>query len=298
MNAFGIDVSFYNEKLELKQGDVDFVCSRMGGTNKIAVYGDDTFPYWVQQAYNIGVPCIGYWVTSGYWLGNQCTMDGVTRLTDAQHPIYQVIYSAVKNRAVNGIAFDVEEPAVACSAGTVTPAWVAFYVRDLCDRLNKAMDRGELRRMRLGVYSRKGWMDQYGGDLSTWLGTQPEMFIWTAHYPGSTAIYNGGLSYARSNPPVDSFKPATFGWTASRVPADWSIWQYSGDAPGGMQYIHSNGHKYDCDLWHGDNVSLRQYFNMTTVPPIVVIPPDNSITLETVNSKLDALIARWDRIYK
>jgi hypothetical protein len=306
MNAFGIDLSRYNPQFPIPAGAIDFLCTRIGGSTGAAIFTD---PGWIthcQQAQDIDIPCIGYWfVNPAYYIGKQLTMPGILAMSNDKHPIMPTLLNEIANRNVSGLAFDVEEGTF---TGQVTPAWVAFYIKDICVRLNKLMDTGALRRIRLGVYSRKTWMDDpnnQGKDLGIWLGTQPEMFIWSAAWIGGEDK-TLPIEQARTLMPVSGTVPA-FGWTESRVPADWTIWQFSGDAPGCTGYKNNitNSH-VDLDMFHGDVTNMRQYFNLSPVTPPVVVPPvvippvvpPAVVTLETVSAQIAALTAKFDKHFK
>lgn len=275
-NAFGIDLSSWNSDVPLKKGDIDFLFVRLGGSEAggaVGIYKDTMFDKNVQKAQDIEVPCIAYFFAGPrFWLERQFTTSGVTNLTNTQNAIYKFIHDELMNKNVIGLILDFEDASLKASSGQVTPAWISFFARDIFGRFQKEMDAGTFRKMRMGVYSRKSWMDVSGKDLATWLGTQPQLMIWTANWPsGETSVVP--LNQLRTKLPLETSKPMPFGWMAERKPLDWTFWQYGGDVAGAIRVkIQETGGAVDLNMFHGDVATLKAYLNYTVVPPIVVPP--------------------------
>jgi hypothetical protein len=306
-NAFGIDLSSWNGDVPLKKGDVDFLCVRLGGSESGGgIYKDTMFDKNVQKAQDIGVPCIAYFfVGPRYWLEKQFTMSGVSNLTNAQNGIYKFIHDELLNKNVVGLILDVEEASLKTSSGQVTSTWISFFVRDICNRFNKEFDANTFRKMRLGVYSRKSWMDVWGKDLGTWLGTQPEMMLWVANWPGGTTS-TASLAEIRTKLPLEIAKPIPFGWTGSRVPLDWTLWQYGGDVEGAIKVkIQETGGVVDLNMFHGNVETMKVYLGISDaiLLPVLVKDTEKRILklesdLKTCSDRVEFLMTQFDKHLK
>lgn len=291
-NALGVDLSHWNSDIDFPAlaKVVDFVILKAGGTDGGEIYTDSTFPARVQAAYDAGLAVGAYWfVGPSYWLQRQQTLAGVENLTDEQHPILQKMLATLKNKAVGWLAFDVEEASVRMApgyAGTVTDTWLAFYIRDLVERLQRQMRKGNLRQMQLGVYSRDSWFKTYPA-LVTYMGAQPSLFVWTANW-----VANGRTStLAKTTRP--NHQPIPFGWSASRA-KPWMFFQFAGDS--GDAYFHSSVNKgtkeLDVNIYNGTPAELRAWAGIQTpqppAPPPVEPPPPVTSTLEARVAALEA----------
>lgn len=297
MNAIGLDLSRYDANVDFqKLSDlVDFVTLKCGGSETGALYTDPRFVERVQQAYDHHIPAGAYWfVGPGYWLARQQTLKGVENLPDDQHPVLQYLMNLLKHKLIYWLALDVEEASLFTSAGQVTDTWLAFYIRDLVERIQRQQRLGNLRMFKMGVYSRKSFV-QTQPALEAYLGTQPELFIWCANW--STA---GGGTLSRSVQPPAGQKPIPFGWNAQRK-QDWTFWQWAGDS--GARYTHpavatATGalRPLDVNVFNGDTQGLQAWAGIQQPAPQPEPEPQpqpepGSVDLAEVNAKLDKILA-------
>lgn len=293
MNAIGLDLSRYDEIVNFASlaEVIDFVTLKCGGSETGTLYADPRFAERVQQAFDNKVLAGAYWfVGPGYWLSRQQTMKGIENLTDDQHPILQFLLNTLKNKAIYWLAFDVEDASLRTSAGQVTDTWLAFYIRDLVERIQRQQGKGNLRPFKIGVYSRKSFISTQPA-LEIYLGTQPELFIWAANW--TTA---GGGTLTKATQPPSGFKPILFGWNAQRKP-EWVFWQFAGDS--GARYTHpavttSNGtlRPLDVNVFNGDVQALRAWAGVQQpVPQPQPEPqPQPGPDLSEVNAKLGEIL--------
>lgn len=298
MNAIGLDLSHYDANVDFKQlaEVIDFVTLKCGGSETGALYSDARFAERVQQAYDNGIPCGAYWfVGPGYWLSRQQTIPGVEGLADNQHPILLHLMQILKNKLIYWLAFDVEDASLRTSAGQVTDTWLAFYIRDLVERIQRQQRLGNLRPFKIGVYSRKSFVSTQPA-LEAYLGSQPDLFIWTANW--ST---QGGGTLTRSTQPPQGFKPILFGWNAQRKP-EWAFWQWAGDS--GARYTHpavtTSGGAYrplDVNVFNGDVQALHAWADIQQPTPQPQPEPQPApVDLSEINAKLDKIIAELEKL--
>jgi len=302
MNAIGLDLSRYDERVDFSQlaSVVDFATLKCGGSETGELYTDPRFAERVQQAYDVGIPAGAYWfVGPGYWLSRQQTIPGVENLSDEQHPILKYLRDLLKNKAIHWLAFDVEDASLRTSAGQVTDTWLAFYIRDLVERIQRQQRLGNMRPFRIGVYSRKSFVQNYKA-LEAYLGTQPDLFIWCANW-----LSAGGGTLSRNTQPQPGHKPIPFGWSAQRE-KEWHFWQFSGDS--GARYTHpavttASGamRPLDVNVFNGDAAALKTWANIASPTPQPQPEPQpqpgqQPVDLSAVNEKLDKIIAHIEKL--
>lgn len=281
-NALGLDLSHYDEKVDAAQleGNVDFLTIKAGGSDN-GLYQDARFAERVQMAYDIGAACGAYWfVGPRYWLEKSQTMPGIDNMTDDQHPLLQFIMQTLKNKYIHWLAFDVEDASLVTSAGQVTDVWVKFYISDLVQRIQRQQGRGNMRPFKMGVYSRRSFMDDPANpqtSLSTYLGVQPDLFIWTANWVNGTGatLPMGDIYKLR---PADAHIPYSFGYSPTR-PKTWQFFQWSGDA--GRVYrspavtnAAGAARGLDLNLFNGSLADLKTWAGITTPTPPPVPDPE------------------------
>ncbi|MEZ0396833.1 MAG: GH25 family lysozyme [Anaerolineales bacterium] len=300
-NALGLDLSRYDEQVDFSAlaSVIDFVTLKCGGSETGSLYSDPRFAERIQQAYDHGIACGAYWfVGPGYWLGRQQTMTGVENLSDDQHPMLVYLRDLLKNKAVYWLAFDVEDASLRTSAGQVTDTWLAFYIRDLVERIQRQQRLGNMRPFKLGVYSRRSFTQSQPA-LETYLGTQPDLFIWTANWANT-----GGGTLSRDTQPPTGFKPIPFGWSAKRA-QEWTFWQWAGDSGG--RYIHpavktGTGalRPLDVNVYNGEKSALYKWAGIEQVTPQPTPEPtpqpQPEVDLTEVNAKLDAVLAHLEKL--
>lgn len=300
MNALGLDLSRYDENVDFKQlaEVIDFVTLKCGGSETGTLYSDPRFSERVQQAYDNGIAVGAYWfVGPGYWLTRQQTMKGIENLSDDQHPVLQYMINLLKNKAIYWLAFDVEDASLRTSAGQVTDTWLAFYIRDLVERIQRQQRIGNLRPFKMGVYSRKSFVAAQPA-LEIYIGAQPDLFIWTANW--STV---GGGILTRNTQPPSGFKPILFGWNAQRKP-EWTFWQFAGDS--GARYTHpavktAGGapRPLDVNVFNGDAAVLKTWAGIQQPAPQPEPQPEpqpGPVDFSEINAKLDRIIAELEKL--
>ncbi len=317
-NAIGLDLSHYDEVVNADQlkGNIDFLTVKAGGSESAGgVYQDARFAERVQMAYDIGVPCGAYWfVGPRYWLERQQTIQGIDNMTDEQHPLLQFIMGALKNKLIRWLAFDVEEASLWTSSGQVTDVWIAFYIGDLVQRIQRQQAKGNLRPFKMGVYSRKSFMENPASpqtSLTNYLGIHPDLFIWTANWvTGAGATLPMSEIYKLR--PAETHKPIPFGWSAGR-PQLWDFWQWSGDA--GRVYkspavTNKDGaaRGLDINLFNGTVEQLRAWAGIAAPEPEPEPDPEpepGEVTLASLAAQLDRIeaalaahAARFDGVFK
>jgi len=291
-NALGLDLSRYNERVDFETlvSVIDFVTLKVGGSETGELYTDPRFAERVQQAYDACIPAGAYWfVGPGYWLFRQRTMKGIENLTDDQHPILTYLRNLLEYKAIYWLAFDVEDASLRTRAGQVTDSWLAFYILDLVERIQRQQAKGNMRPFKMGVYSRKSFV-QAEPALEVYLGNQPDMFIWAANW----STVGGGVLSKTAQPPI-GFKPISFGWCAQRK-QEWTFWQWAGDS--GARYTHpaiTNAagvpRSLDVNLYNGDVAGLRQWAGIQQPQPQPEPQPQPiPVDLSEVNAKLDAVL--------
>ncbi|GIV86617.1 MAG: hypothetical protein KatS3mg054_0646 [Chloroflexus sp.] len=299
MNALGLDLSHYDENVNFQQlaEVIDFVTLKCGGSETSSLYSDPRFAERVQQAYDKNIPAGAYWfVGPGYWLTRQQTMPGIENMSDDQHPILQYIMSLLRNKLIYWLAFDVEDASLRTAAGKVTDTWLAFYIRDLVERIQRQQRLGNLRPFKLGVYSRKSFVQNYPA-LEAYFGTQPDLFIWCANWANA-----GGGTLTRQTQPLSTHKPIVFGWNGQRD-KEWHFWQFAGDS--GARYTHPavttvNGglRPMDVNVFNGDIQALRTWAGIQQpVPQPVPQPeptPQPAPDLAEVSVKLDKILSHLE----
>lgn len=307
--ALGLDLSHYDEKVDAAQldGNVDFLTIKAGGSDGAGVkpYADALFADRVQMAYDIGAACGAYWfVGPRYWLEKSQTMQGIDNLTDDQHPLLQFIMQTLKNKLIYWLAFDVEDASLITSAGQVTDVWVKHYISDLVQRIQRQQGKGNVRPFKMGVYSRRSFMDDPANpqtSLSTYLGVQPDLFIWTANWVNGTG-QTLPMDQVYKLRPADAQIPYSFGWAPSR-PKTWQFFQWSGDA--GRVYrspavtnAAGAARGLDINLFNGTVADLKTWAGITTPeppPPPPPADPDTAAALARIEAALAALPARIDK---
>ncbi len=292
-NAIGLDLSHYDETVDFNAlaGVVDFVTLKCGGSETGYLYTDPRFAERVQQAYDAGIAAGAYWfVGPGYWLSRQQTIPGIENMSDDQHPILKHLRDLLKNKAIYWLAFDVEDASLRTSAGQVTDTWLAFYVRDLVERIQRQQAKGNLRPFKMGVYSRKSFVSLYPA-LEAYLGTQSVLFIWCANW-----LNAGGGTLTKETRPFDTHKPLPFGWCRDRK-QEWTFWQWAGDSGG--RYTHpavKNAagvqRPLDVNLYNGTAQQLRVWAGYEVQPQPKPQPepqPQPGTDLRQVMEKLEEI---------
>lgn len=270
-NAFGIDISKYDTvKWEELRGKVDFVIAKMGGSED-GLYEDVKFSSHIEGAYNIGAIPMAYWfVAPRFWLEQMQTAPGIEQMPDDKHPILQRIMNSLRNKAVYALFFDVEDFSLTTKAGNVTDFWLKFYISDLIERLRRQMAKGNMKPIKLGVYSRRTFIDQYAKSLDIWLGTQPDLAIWCANWAGSGSI-TGTIDVLKADKLTDGHSPRSFGWSPDR-PKTWTFWQYSGDS-GRVRVCTSilssagSPRAVDLNFFNGTPEELKKWAGVTQSTP-------------------------------
>lgn len=290
--TIGLDLSRYDARVDFGalRDVVDFVILKAGGSETGSLYSDPTFADRVQAAYDAGIATGAYWfVGPGYWLGRQQTMPGVEGLADNQHPVLLHLMQVLKNKLIYWLAFDVEEASLRTSAGQVTDTWLAFYIRDLVERIQRQQRLGNLRPFKIGVYSRKSFVSTQPA-LEAYLGTQPDLFIWAANW----ATIGGGTLTKATQPP-SGYKPIPFGWNAQRK-QEWTFWQFAGDS--GARYNHpavttETGamRPLDVNLFNGTVEDLHKWAGISTQTTPQEPPSDGG-----GDEDLSGIIERLERI--
>jgi GH25 family lysozyme M1 (1,4-beta-N-acetylmuramidase) len=309
-NAIGLDISHYDHNIDAAQlkGNVDFLIIKAGGSETGQIYIDPRFAERVQMAYDIGVPAMAYWfVGPQYWLNNQYTLEKVTSLSDAKHPILQKILYQLKNKLIYSLFFDVENASVALGEKTVPEAWVSLYISDLVKRLRGKMRSGVLREMKLGVYSRKSFIEDPANrqkSLEAYLGTQADLAIWTANWVTGTGATLPMSQIYQLRP---THKPLTYGYCPDR-PAEWQFWQWSGDVgrvykTPGITNASGLARGIDIDLFNGTPAQLRAWLGVGAAQPEPEPTPEpepepepGPVDLSEVTARLDRVLAKQDEI--
>lgn len=278
--AFGIDLSRWQERVDfqaLAKAGLDFVVLKCGGSETGELYTDPTFHNRVQQAYDEKIPVIGaYWfVGARYWLQRQHTIPGVENLEDEKHPILQYMINILRNTAIDVLFFDIEDASE--WGDRVTSTWHAFYIRDLVERIRRQQAKGILRKFKLGIYSRRAWIDAKSKDLDIWLGTQPDVMIWAANWltGNQTPLPFEQIITKR---PLPGHQPRSFGWSPQREKT-WHAWQWAGDtghgyrSTTGVTGANGNPSGLDLNLWNGTRDEMLKDLGKVIKPPVPPIEP-------------------------
>lgn len=231
--TIGLDLSHYDYYVDfkaIKNAGAGFVILKGGGCEDRGgeIYDDPTFSVRVQEAYDTGFRIIGsyYFASPGYWLKRQYTMPSVENLPDDKHPLLQHFLKIYKNKAIDFVAFDFED---ASKTQQSTGIWMRFWLSDMVERIRRQQAKGNLRPFKLGVYTRRTWIDANSPEMDIWLGTQPDMFIWCANWARGQLTVKPIAEILRSRP-VQGHMPRSFGWSDKRDKT-WHIWQWAGDDP-------------------------------------------------------------------
>lgn len=299
-NAIGLDISHYDHTIDAEQlrGNVDFLIIKAGGSDGGTIYLDGRFAERVQMAHDIGVPAMAYWFTGPeYWLLGQYTMSKVEALSDDRHPILQMVMRQFSNKALYGVFFDIEDASVKMTnGGTVPQSWVSFYTRDLVQRIRRQQRLGNMRDFRLGTYSRRSFVENPENrqvDLEAYLGTQPDLAIWTANWVTGTGATLPMSEIRKLRP---THKPMVYGRCPERT-KEWQFWQWSGDI--GRVYKspavtneRGQARGLDIDLFNGTVAELYDWLGFKTGTPPVVVEPEQPPVTEPEQPDLAALAAR------
>jgi hypothetical protein len=301
-NAIGLDLSHWDEKVDWAQlkGNLDFVTLKAGGSDA-GLYEDAQFAGRVQAAYDQDILTGAYWfVGPRYWLEKQQTMTGIDNLTDEQHPLLQQMLKTLKNKAICWLAFDVEDNSLLSSVGQVTDVWIKFYVADLVERIRRQQSKGNLRAFKMGVYSRRSFIDDPAKPqtaLSTYLGVQPDLFVWTANWVNGTGA-TLAMSEVYKLRPASAHIPYSFGYCPTR-PQTWQMWQWSGDA--GRVYrspavtnAAGSPRGLDINLFNGTVEQLKAWTGITAPAPNP--QPDPGDESDEPDTNLSAVLAATERI--
>lgn len=299
-NAFGLDLSHYDFKVDASQlaGVVDFLTIKAGGTDwPYKAYLDERFAERVQMAKDIGALCGAYWfVNPRYWLewagGTGMSMKTIDGMNDDEHPLLKIIRDQLKYKEIYWLAFDVEKNSLPTNHGTVTDVWIKYYISDLVERITRQQGKGNMRPFKMGVYSSRSFIDgtQYSPpkpqtSLETYLGVQPNMFIWTANWieapdelttPADVKANHHATHIAKS-----------FGYCEAR-PKTWQFWQWSGDngrvfSTNAIQNDKGQARGMDCNYFNGTVEQLRAWAGVTVTPPPVEPPVEPPPTGEVVD---------------
>lgn len=294
-NAFGVDLSHYDSQVKfdlLKSAGVDFVILKCGGCEDNAnTYADTTFPVRVQQAFDAGFRIIGayYFGSPGYWLKRQFTMAGVENLKDEKHDILQHVLGLLRNKAIDFLAIDMEK---ASEYPNATDVWYAFFVRDLIERLQRQQRLGNLRPMKFGVYSRRTWIDEKSPALDIYLGTQPDLFIWTAHWAKGSMSVKRMAEIVKERPILS--RPNSFGYCDKRS-GTWQIWQWAGDNNYGFKssdaVLTYNGspRSVDLNLFNGTYQDMLKWLGKSDQSETPKPPTDLGKLIDDAEKKADEL---------
>jgi len=261
--AFVLDVSHYDPKLILSKlkGNIDALIVKMGGTESYGgIYSDDLWAQHIQDAYDLDIPC-GAYLFGGprIWLEGQNGIPNVEGRTDAEHPVLQFVLRQMKNKVIHFFVIDIEAASLWTSAGQVTDTWLRFFCEDLFKRLRKYYPD-----MPFGVYSSKSFLDEHGKELATWLGTQPDLFMWEAIYPNTTPMVSTIDVVKATRRPAPTNKPSGIGWCNDR-PLWWSFWQYSGECVKTDAVVNLLGQPValDLNLYNGTKEALYKWLGYT-----------------------------------
>lgn len=301
-NALLIDLSHYNAVVDfekLKAAGVTDVILKAGGCETGKTYDDSKFAQRVQDAHDAGFLGKGayYFGSAKYWLERQHTMSSVERLSDEQHGVLQHIFNVLRHKEIYYLAIDMED---ASEGKQTTSSWHAFFVRDLVDRLRRQMAKGNLRTMKLGVYSRRSWIDSKAPDLSTYLSTQPDLFIWCANWAGGKLTVKSIAEIAKERP-VTGHQPMPFGWSAARV-KQWDIWQWAGDSGYGYKcsdaittVYGAPGH-VDLNLYNGSAEEYETWIGLKPTVPVTPPVAEEPQPPSDESGKLEELLERVKRM--
>jgi hypothetical protein len=299
-----LDLSHYDEIVKfplIREAGFPAVILKCGGSDD-GLYDDRRFAERVQQAYDERL-LIGayYFAGTKYWLQKQYTMSMVERLRDEEHPILQHVLKLLRNKAVHFLAFDFED---ASENAQTSPPWHTFFLRDMVERLRRQIALGNLRPLKLGVYSRRSWIDSKAKDLDVWLGTQPDLFIWCANWAGGTSR-TLLLKEIAQQMPLSGHQPRSFGWSAARSKT-WHFWQWTGDSGYGFKckdaILTAAGlpRPVDMNFFNGTLEELRQWLGIAApAPPAPTNPepvPPASKEWAEINGKLDQILEQLRKL--
>lgn len=225
-------------------------------------------------------------------------MSAVERLTDDNHPLIKHILEVYRFKAIDFLAIDME---TASETPTSTSAWHAFFVRDLIERIRRQQSKGNLRPFRLGVYSRRTWIDDKAKDLDIWLGTQPEMFIWTANWARGTLTVKPAKEIAKERP-VSGHQARSFGWSQQRDKT-WHIWQWAGDDARSHGFkpndavLNVNGLPtfLDLNLYNGTREDMLKWLGKTPVQPAPT-PEPTPVPVPQPDELIEKVRAIYERL--
>lgn len=306
--AFGTDVYRGATSVNIARGGIDFGIVKMGGSNG-GLYLDDKFPYHLQSFYDAGALTMAYWYCDSTWYTNRgFTLGGVKSQTNENHPILQTILQGLRSgntawKAVRVLFFDLED----AGAGDI---WNMTYIDDLRERIvNLQRTGGAPPNMLLGIYSRSAFIDTQPA-VRTWVEQHPEVVVWTANY---LTAYPGKhmpiAEYKTNSLPLPTQKPRWFGDNPAKPKQHKRFWQYHGTFNGALYSTCPEilgGAKYpdgsykpaglDLNMFEGTRAEMWAMVGLPdpldVVPPPPPPPPPDVVTLETLNDKLDQILAK------
>jgi hypothetical protein len=317
-NALVIDVYHNTPILDLTKlkGVVDGIIVKMGGSESSPSllpydgyptkegppynpYYDDKFSYWVQVAYDLDIPCMAYWnVGPRVYAERNIDANALSKMTNDKHPVLQMILRQAKAgnwfKKFNALFFDLEDysywPGLPESPKLgINAFWLKTYIEDLRERLVNLMRLGQFPTMRLGVYSRKSFIDEVEStdlQLGTWFENRPEMLLWTANYPTLT-IPADTYQMLKTVRPLDNHNPIPFGVSSKQPDRPWDFWQF-------------NGTRLDMSLFNGTKEQLNTMLNyVSTVETSSASASASPSSLSSTNSpseENDDVIMRLDAI--
>jgi len=297
--AWGIDISRYQETVNIAPGVIDFGIAKLGGS-EAGVFLDPKFSDHVQSIYDAQAIPMAYWyVDSSWYTDKQFTVGGVTSQTNDNHPILQTIIRGLRAgngwKAVKALFLDLET----IGSGDV---WNALYIEDLRNRIVDLRKTGGFPNIPMGIYSRSGFVNP-APSVRTWVENHPEIIVWTANYLGAFPGYSGPLADVRANRlPLATQNPLWFGDNAKQPKQYKRIWQYHGSFPGGQavtcpEVLNNQGQPswLDLNVTEYTPAEMRAEFGAVVVTPPPPPPPaEDPSDLVEIKARVTALEA-WAR---
>jgi hypothetical protein len=284
-NAKGILSSHYDATIKPAGLEaMDFMLTKMGGSDDKDLYEDPTWASRVQLAYDTNTICGAFWFCGPrYWLERSQTMGAIDKMTDDEHPILVFIRKLCQNKYFHWLDYDIEKNTLYTSMGQVTEVWVKFYMADLVQRIQRQQAKGNIRPFKHGIYSSRSFMDgtqvtPNNPQTSTniYLGVQPDIYIHPANWPSGTGGTKSLLELSQMTIPVTHI-PKSFGYCPTR-PRTWDFWQAYGDA--GQVWKSTDvltatgGTRPVClEVFNGTVADLKAWAGITVTPPVPPVPP-------------------------
>lgn len=291
--AWGIDIGPACTKYNFKP----FV--KAGGTfawNKIGEY-TTVNPQWapsVQAMYDDGVQVRGgYWEVSPlYYLNktqdiSKCTVKTIdTFLPVENDEQIQALISGILNKDIQMIGLAVEE--TNGMRDSSKNGWISTIGEMFLDRVRKHVLPLNPHIKVCKVYTRQSFIDSISPNMKVWMAK--EQSCWGAFF-----INNGGIDIADwAN--FKNYLPHQLFWGHENPPycycnapvsatqnGDWWMLQHIGDGFRSQDFLGANGQVtfVDGDIYHGTEAQMLAEMQLTTQPPVVVIPPDEPPVIVT-----------------